>query len=1236
MTRPILSLALVFALPGACDTPDPLPAQAAPPAAAVASPDLAAPRFRLVAGAKPAPDLSAEAAAERLVRAEAKGFTPGALAAVRHKATHDHGDKGVVVVFEQAVDGVEVDGTETRVLLRADHSAVSVAFGLRADVSTAGVIPAAKVPPADALALAITDMTGVDVGAGDLRSLGGKPDGWEHIDGVVPGLRMAQPNRVRRILVPTATGLVPAWKVEVMAQVPGEPTDARLYLLDARDGAVLRQTSLRSEAHDYRVWADPSGAPAAPTAEDIFPHPTGLPGFQPHFVQADVHTLDGFNTAPGGGFDPWLPPGQTAFDGNNARGYVDRDGVDGLTAGDLDPVSDPSGAFLADYDFLGPADADNQEIAALTSAFYVVNWMHDWYYDSGFTETAGAYQGSNYGRGGVEGDPLLLETADPDQPDNAFALSFDEGRSAVLSFGLLSPASDHAYVVPTGGDPSLSVIGQFSPQTFDRIGDLVAPLDAAGSTLGCAAFTVNLSRQVVVIDRGTCAFEIKVLNATAAGAVGVIIANNIDTSLFVMGGSTGAVVSPPAVLVSRGQGAELRGLASQPGAQVRLRSGVRGDVAMDTGVVMHEWGHSLQWRLNPWWDGYSWGEAITEGTADFVALHARVQEGDDVGATYPAFSYGIYQPVTTYTLSDLLFAGRRFPYSTDRAVNGLSFRHIRDGETLPNTPMQRSSSPNSESHNAGEVVASVLFEGWMALVETTQAPGATRTFDEVKRTMSDYLVLGLQAAPPYANFTELRDGVLAAAAASNMEDARILADAFASRGLGTCAVSPAGDDTTFQGVVEDTVLRPAPVVSVTLQDDVESCDSDGILDPGERGTVSVVVQNASMAPLRGAVLQLGTTTPGLLLADTELAVPDVGPLGEVTLDVPAALRPGGRPMQAGALTAVVEHPDTCGPVEAVLDYATYTDVVFRTTDSFEATELTDWTVLDWTLTGPGRDPVWSTVSPVAYVVTPPLHVGSTGLRFSFRHRYDQPTFVGVPTGGGFLLVTADEGLSWYDASTFANPAYNGVYQGGNAYTGRSPGWPAWQDQVLDFGHQFDGQTVYVEFLGLQDGPEPTPGWELDAIAVDGLIDAPFGGYVADASPDADGDQVCDAVDRCAGDDGGGDNNLDGVCDFGLRMGNPRAGQVLDITALNAPAGSNVVFLASTSPRGGPTCHPTLAACTSLGRPVVLGTVPASGAQTVLQRRLPAALLGEVLRVEAVAVDAVSGVASGVVAEHVTR
>lgn len=88
---------------------------------------------------------------------------------MRHKTTHDHGDKGVVVVFEQAVDGVEVDGTETRVLLRADHSAVSVAFGLRADVSTAGVIPASKVPPADALAFAITDMTGVDVGAGDRR-----------------------------------------------------------------------------------------------------------------------------------------------------------------------------------------------------------------------------------------------------------------------------------------------------------------------------------------------------------------------------------------------------------------------------------------------------------------------------------------------------------------------------------------------------------------------------------------------------------------------------------------------------------------------------------------------------------------------------------------------------------------------------------------------------------------------------------------------------------------------------------------------------------------------------------------------------------------------------------------------------------------------------------------------------------------------------------------------------------
>ncbi len=60
-------------------------------------------------------------------------------------------------------------------------------------------------------------------------------------------------------------------------------------------------------------------------------------------------------------------------------------------------------------------------MAAVTQIFYVTNWLHDWWYDSGYVEAAGNGQKDNYGRGGVAGDPLHAEAQDgaPAQRNNA-------------------------------------------------------------------------------------------------------------------------------------------------------------------------------------------------------------------------------------------------------------------------------------------------------------------------------------------------------------------------------------------------------------------------------------------------------------------------------------------------------------------------------------------------------------------------------------------------------------------------------------------------------------------------------------------------------------------------------------------------------------------------------------------------------------------------------------------------
>ena len=99
-------------------------------------------------------------------------------------------------------------------------------------------------------------------------------------------------------------------------------------------------------------------------------------------------------------------------------------------------------------------------------------------------------------------------------------------------------------------------------------GPMRAPL-ALATKDGCDPFPAGtgLAGKIALIQRGTCTFVTKVLNAQNAGAVGVIIDNNTATGLPGMGGADPNVMVP-SVGVSQAFGAALR---AQPSAFVVLR-----------------------------------------------------------------------------------------------------------------------------------------------------------------------------------------------------------------------------------------------------------------------------------------------------------------------------------------------------------------------------------------------------------------------------------------------------------------------------------------------------------------------------------------------------------------------------------------------------------------------------------------------------------------------------------------
>ena len=87
---------------------------------------------------------------------------------------------------------------------------------------------------------------------------------------------------------------------------------------------------------------------------------------------------------------------------------------------------------------------------------------------------------------------------------------------------------------------------------------------------GCSAIGSSVSGKIALIQRGTCNFDLKVLNAQNAGAVAVIVYNNVDGANVVMSGSTSAQhVTIPAAFISLAQGSALNG-ATESGITVTV------------------------------------------------------------------------------------------------------------------------------------------------------------------------------------------------------------------------------------------------------------------------------------------------------------------------------------------------------------------------------------------------------------------------------------------------------------------------------------------------------------------------------------------------------------------------------------------------------------------------------------------------------------------------------------------
>ncbi|MGH2899763.1 MAG: M36 family metallopeptidase, partial [Solirubrobacteraceae bacterium] len=317
-----------------------------------------------------------------------------------------------VVQLAQTVDGVLIDGGDVRVLMHADGS-FAAASGTLLPAATAPVFVSS---PRDAVQHALDRQFG-SARAQLAINEGAEAGGWRTMEiASTPQLQIDEA-RARRVLTQVGDQWKPAWELEVLGQAAPDPLSesqapiqsAYSYVVSDGDGAILRATNLEAnDAFVYRVYAETNGnrRPFDGPLASFAPHPTGVPdGSGPGLVPSNLVVMEAFN----GPHDPWLPIDATAATGNNAEAFGDFDGNSAFTAGDIRPEVRAGRVLNFTYNHeIEPLATPDQSKAGAVNAFFVVNWMHDWWYDSGFTEATSNGQLDNLGRGGVANDRLLI------------------------------------------------------------------------------------------------------------------------------------------------------------------------------------------------------------------------------------------------------------------------------------------------------------------------------------------------------------------------------------------------------------------------------------------------------------------------------------------------------------------------------------------------------------------------------------------------------------------------------------------------------------------------------------------------------------------------------------------------------------------------------------------------------------------------------------------------------------
>ncbi len=494
--------------------------------------------------------------------------------------------------------------------------------------------------------------------------------------------------------------------------------------------------------------------------------------------------------------------------GNNAWSKEDTAGTNG------NGLAPNGGAtLLFDYPYGGnSAQPSTYTNASITNLFYMTNVMHDVWYNYGFNEASGNFQQNNYGNGGSQNDYVLADAQDGSGINNAnFSAPVDGLRGRVqmflwdvgpptLALNVNTPTSiAGAYAVRDNNFNPGNVPLPTAPAGITA--DLVLYDDGSPDTSDACSPAINalaISGKICVLRRGTCLFVEKVKNAQNAGAIAVIVVNNVEGNI-IMGGAD-ATITIPAISVTQTVGEAIIAQMALGTVNATLQNPadvfINADGSFDNGIIAHEYGHGISIRLAGGRNNSSClnnAEQMGEGWSDWFALMMQLKPGDVGTAIRGIGTYAVSQPINGQGI-------RSFPYSTNTSVNPMTFDNT-NTEAIP--------------HGVGSVWATMLWDLTWAYIAKygydSNIYSGTGGNNKVMRLVLD----GLKIQPCNPTFVEARNALITAdQATTGGEDFCMIWSVFANRGLGVNASSGANNNATDQ--VEDFTTPPAGPNCTTL------------------------------------------------------------------------------------------------------------------------------------------------------------------------------------------------------------------------------------------------------------------------------------------------------------------------------------------------------------------------------------------------------------------------------------